>query len=216
MARASLWLLIGGGLCLLAAVPSSTESVTSSPQPKSNTSLLSTTAPPQSSAATSGDTSTAPTSRTTGSTQASSTTAAPALSGTSGPASASSLPPSSASPNHTSSSAPPTTGSNETHWTEQPEPPNSTTASGSASTSGPGSGPALQTTEAAPSLQPPSLSQSPGLVAVICIFVTILVIAAGVVTVKLCRRREPAFKKLDEVPMGKMTEDSPFARYPPK
>ncbi|XP_075759032.1 putative LOC729966 homolog isoform X2 [Pelodiscus sinensis] len=200
MARASLWLLIGGGLCLLAAVPSSTESVTSSPQPKSNTSLLSTTAPPQSSAATSGDTSTAPTSRTTGSTQASSTTAAPALSGTSGPASASSLPPSSASPNHTSSSAPPTTGSNETHWTEQPEPPNSTTASGSA----------------APSLQPPSLSQSPGLVAVICIFVTILVIAAGVVTVKLCRRREPAFKKLDEVPMGKMTEDSPFARYPPK
>uniref|UniRef100_A0A8C0IUN2 Uncharacterized protein n=1 Tax=Chelonoidis abingdonii TaxID=106734 RepID=A0A8C0IUN2_CHEAB len=51
------------------------------------------------------------------------------------------------------------------------------------------------------SLKQPTLSLSPGLVVVICIFVAILLIAAGVVVVKLCRRREPAFEKLDEVPM---------------
>ncbi|XP_042298122.1 mucin-5AC-like [Sceloporus undulatus] len=61
------------------------------------------------------------------------------------------------------------------------------------------------------------LSQKPGLVAVICIFLSILLIGAIVIVVKCYRTREPAFQKLDEVPMqGKAAEDSPFARYPPK
>ncbi|XP_062816055.1 uncharacterized LOC729966 homolog isoform X2 [Anolis carolinensis] len=61
------------------------------------------------------------------------------------------------------------------------------------------------------------LSEKPGLVAVICIFLTVLLIGAVVVVVKCFRAREPSFQKLDEVPMqGKAAEDSPFARYPPK
>ncbi|XP_072833962.2 putative LOC729966 homolog isoform X1 [Pogona vitticeps] len=60
------------------------------------------------------------------------------------------------------------------------------------------------------------LSQKPGLIAVICIFMAILLIGAVVILVKFCHSREPSFKKLDEVPMGRVTEDSPFARYPPK
>ncbi|XP_061458010.1 uncharacterized LOC729966 homolog [Rhineura floridana] len=61
------------------------------------------------------------------------------------------------------------------------------------------------------------LSEKPGLVAIICIFLAIILIGAVVVLLKCYRGREPAFKKLDEVPMqGKVAEDSPFARYPPK
>nr|XP_060639882.1 uncharacterized LOC729966 homolog [Anolis sagrei ordinatus] len=61
------------------------------------------------------------------------------------------------------------------------------------------------------------LSEKPGLVAVICIFLSVLLIGAIVVVVKCFRARGPAFQKLDEVPMqGKASEDSPFARYPPK
>ncbi|XP_063150134.1 uncharacterized LOC729966 homolog [Candoia aspera] len=59
-------------------------------------------------------------------------------------------------------------------------------------------------------------SLKPGLVVVICIFVSILLIGAVVVLIKCCHPKKPAFKKLDEVPMGKVAEDSPFARYPPK
>ncbi|XP_053228869.1 uncharacterized LOC729966 homolog [Podarcis raffonei] len=60
------------------------------------------------------------------------------------------------------------------------------------------------------------ISQKPGLVAIICIFVVILLIGAVVVLVKCYKGREPAFQKLDEVPMGKVTEGSPFAHFPPK
>nr|XP_028569937.1 mucin-5AC-like [Podarcis muralis] len=60
------------------------------------------------------------------------------------------------------------------------------------------------------------ISQKPGLVAIICIFVIILLIGAVVVLVKCYKGREPAFQKLDEVPMGKVTEGSPFAHFPPK
>ncbi|XP_060131257.1 uncharacterized LOC729966 homolog isoform X2 [Zootoca vivipara] len=60
------------------------------------------------------------------------------------------------------------------------------------------------------------ISQKPGLVAVICIFLAILLIGAVLVLVKCYRGREPAFQKLDEVPMGKVTEGSPFAHFPPK
>ncbi|KAJ6664294.1 hypothetical protein lerEdw1_008513 [Lerista edwardsae] len=77
--------------------------------------------------------------------------------------------------------------------------------------------PTSPSTAAAQASKEPSLAQSPGLVAVICIFVSVLLIAGVVMLVKFCHRREPAFKKLDEVPMqGKVAEDSPFARYPPK
>ncbi|ETE59034.1 hypothetical protein L345_15238 [Ophiophagus hannah] len=62
----------------------------------------------------------------------------------------------------------------------------------------------------------PAFSTKPGLVVVICLFVIVLVTGAVVVLIKCCRRKKPTFKKLDEVPMGKVAEDSPFARYPPK
>ncbi|KAH1174793.1 uncharacterized protein PB18E9.04c-like [Mauremys mutica] len=223
MARGTRWLLIGCGLCLALAVRNAT-ATTTVPQQTASSRHPSTTAtpphsplsatqqttpsqhpsttatPPHSPVATSRDTSlsAALTDNTTASTQNRTTAAAPASSRN--PESASSSPLSPASPSHTNTSATPAASSSETHLTEQLGPNSSTTASGSAVSS----------------LKQPTLSQSPGLVAVICIFVAILLIAAGVVVVKLCRRREPAFKKLDEVPMGKMTEDSPFARYPPK
>ncbi|KAK9409203.1 hypothetical protein NXF25_000378 [Crotalus adamanteus] len=59
-------------------------------------------------------------------------------------------------------------------------------------------------------------STKPGLVVVICLFVFVLLIGTVVLLIKCCRPKEPAFKKLDEVPMRKVAEDSPFARYPPK
>ncbi|XP_043391619.1 sialidase isoform X2 [Chelonia mydas] len=210
MARGTRWLLIGCGLCLALAVgdltattasqpiTSSQHPATASTPPQSSLSTSSqhpatVSTPPQSSLAASGDTSlpAAPADSTAASTQYRTTAAAPASSRN--PESASSPPLSPASPGHTYTSSTPA----ETHTTE---PNNGTTASGSE----------------VPVPEQPTLSQSPGLVAVICIFVAVLLIAAGVVVVKLCHRREPAFRKLDEVPMGKMTEDSPFARYPPK
>ncbi|XP_075046033.1 putative LOC729966 homolog isoform X3 [Mixophyes fleayi] len=60
------------------------------------------------------------------------------------------------------------------------------------------------------------ISDNPGLVAVICIFVSLLCIALVVTAVKFCQKNEPEFKKLDEVPMNGMSEEAPFARYPPK
>ncbi|CAH2292900.1 Hypothetical predicted protein, partial [Pelobates cultripes] len=60
------------------------------------------------------------------------------------------------------------------------------------------------------------LSDNPGLVAVICIFVSILCITMVVFAVKLCQKKEPEFEKLNEVPMNGMNEEAPFARYPPK
>ncbi|XP_075467162.1 putative LOC729966 homolog isoform X2 [Ascaphus truei] len=60
------------------------------------------------------------------------------------------------------------------------------------------------------------LSNSPGLVAVLCIFVSIICIALVVTAVKFCQKREPEFQKLDEVPMNGINEEAPFARYPPK
>ncbi|CAM4629212.1 uncharacterized homolog [Lepidochelys kempii] len=214
MARGTRWLLIGCGLCLALAVRDLTAKTASQPIASSQHPATATTprqsslsassqhpatatTPRQSSLAASGDTSlpAAPTDSTAASTQYRTTAAAPASSRN--PESASSPPLSPASPGHPYTSSTPAASSSESHTTE---PNNGATASGSE----------------VPVPEQPTLSQSPGLVAVICIFVAILLIAAGVVVVKLCRRREPAFRKLDEVPMGKMTEDSPFARYPPK
>ncbi|KAM4708106.1 putative LOC729966 homolog isoform 2-T2 [Discoglossus pictus] len=60
------------------------------------------------------------------------------------------------------------------------------------------------------------LADNPGLVAVICIFVSILCITFVVVAIKFCQKSEPEFQKLDEVPMNGINEEAPFARYPPK
>ncbi|OCU00595.1 A-agglutinin anchorage subunit [Xenopus laevis] len=59
-------------------------------------------------------------------------------------------------------------------------------------------------------------TENPGLVAVISIFVAILCISLVVVIVKSCQNRGPQFKRLDEVPMNGINEESPFAHYPPK
>ncbi|TFK06400.1 ecotropic viral integration site 5 protein-like protein [Platysternon megacephalum] len=199
MARGTRWLLIGCGLCLALAVTNATATTTASQQTASSQHPHTTATPPQSPLTASGDTSlsAAPADNTTASMQNRTTAAAPASSRKPESASASSPPLSPASPSHTNTSATPAASSSETHSTEQPGPNNGTTASGSAVSS----------------LKQPALSQSPGLVAVICIFVAILLIAAGVVVVKLCHRREPAFKKLDEVPMVRSSaEDLAAAR----
>ncbi|XP_043107575.1 uncharacterized protein LOC122353752 [Puntigrus tetrazona] len=57
---------------------------------------------------------------------------------------------------------------------------------------------------------------NPGLVAVLCIFCIVVAVVAVVVIVKAARSRKPQFERLDDVPMGKVNEDAPFARYPPK
>ncbi|XP_071970010.1 uncharacterized homolog [Engystomops pustulosus] len=45
------------------------------------------------------------------------------------------------------------------------------------------------------------LSENPGLVAVLCIFISILCIAFVVTVVRFCNKPDPQFEKLDEVPM---------------
>ncbi|XP_069834046.1 uncharacterized homolog isoform X2 [Dendropsophus ebraccatus] len=60
------------------------------------------------------------------------------------------------------------------------------------------------------------LSDNPGLVAVLCIFISVLCIALVVTAVRFCQKPNPQFEKLDEVPMNGMNEEAPFARYPPK
>ncbi|XP_060089409.1 uncharacterized LOC729966 homolog [Heteronotia binoei] len=74
---------------------------------------------------------------------------------------------------------------------------------------------ARQTTaanRAGPTEEPP-LQRNPGLVAVVCIFISILAIGTVVILVKSCRPKTSAFKRLDEVPLAKVTEESPFARH---
>lgn len=51
-----------------------------------------------------------------------------------------------------------------------------------------------------PAENPPSKT-NPGLVVVICLFVAVLVGAAALLLVRLCRCRTPGFQRLDEVPM---------------
>lgn len=60
------------------------------------------------------------------------------------------------------------------------------------------------------------VATNPGLVAVLCIFCIVVAIVVVVVIVKTVRSRKPQFERLDDVPMGKVNEDAPFARYPPK
>ncbi|KAI7795444.1 putative mucin-5AC-like [Triplophysa rosa] len=57
---------------------------------------------------------------------------------------------------------------------------------------------------------------NPGLIAVLCIFFITLAVLLVIVIVKVVRARRPQFERLDDVPMGNISEDAPFARYPPK
>ncbi|KAF5910037.1 cell wall protein DAN4-like isoform X2 [Clarias magur] len=62
-----------------------------------------------------------------------------------------------------------------------------------------------------------SLAKNPGLVAILCIFFIILALLCVVMIAKLISSQKSSrFERLDEVPMNKMNEDAPFARYPPK
>nr|XP_046156510.1 rho family-interacting cell polarization regulator 1-like [Oncorhynchus gorbuscha] len=60
------------------------------------------------------------------------------------------------------------------------------------------------------------LSRSPGLVAVLCIFCICLGLLLAVGIAKFINSRGSKFERLEDVPMGKMNEESPFARYPTK
>ncbi|MCI4383593.1 hypothetical protein PGIGA_G00028310 [Pangasianodon gigas] len=62
-----------------------------------------------------------------------------------------------------------------------------------------------------------SLAKNPGLVAILCIFFIILALVIVVAIAKLIScRKSPQFERLEDLPMNKMNEDAPFARYPPK
>ncbi|KAK6320505.1 hypothetical protein J4Q44_G00096120 [Coregonus suidteri] len=60
------------------------------------------------------------------------------------------------------------------------------------------------------------LSRSPGLVAVLCIFCICLGLMLAVGIAKLITSRGSTFQRLEDVPLGKINEESPFARYPTK
>ncbi|KAI1891849.1 hypothetical protein AGOR_G00147970 [Albula goreensis] len=60
------------------------------------------------------------------------------------------------------------------------------------------------------------LARNPGLVAVLCIFFIVLALLLVVAIAKAISSRRPKFEKLEDVPMNKMNEESPFALYPPK
>ncbi|XP_017268876.1 mucin-22-like [Kryptolebias marmoratus] len=57
------------------------------------------------------------------------------------------------------------------------------------------------------------LMRNPGLVAIICIFSIILALMIVVVTVKCIQSPKSNFERLEDVPMGKVNEESPFAHY---
>lgn len=57
------------------------------------------------------------------------------------------------------------------------------------------------------------LAENPGLVAVLCIFCIVLALALVVATVKCVRSPRASFERLEDVPMNKVNEGSPFAHY---
>ncbi|XP_060796546.1 protein CIST1-like isoform X3 [Neoarius graeffei] len=60
-----------------------------------------------------------------------------------------------------------------------------------------------------------SLARNPGLVAILCIFCIVLALVIVVAIAKLIScRKTSQFERLDDVPMSKIKEDAPFARYP--
>ncbi|NP_001410481.1 uncharacterized LOC729966 homolog precursor [Danio rerio] len=60
------------------------------------------------------------------------------------------------------------------------------------------------------------IAANPGLAAVLCIFSIVVAVVVVFVIVKAVRSRRPQFERLDDVSLGKISEDAPFARYPPK
>ncbi|XP_077390891.1 putative LOC729966 homolog [Festucalex cinctus] len=58
-----------------------------------------------------------------------------------------------------------------------------------------------------------SLRANPGLVAIITIFCIVLTLMLIVATVKCIQSPSSDFERLEDVPMDKMNEGSPFARY---
>ncbi|MCJ8737819.1 hypothetical protein PDJAM_G00028510 [Pangasius djambal] len=62
-----------------------------------------------------------------------------------------------------------------------------------------------------------TLARNPGLVAILCIFFIILALVIVVAIAKIIScRKSSQFERLEDLPMNKMNEDAPFARYPPK
>ncbi|XP_046906284.1 spore coat protein SP65-like [Hypomesus transpacificus] len=57
------------------------------------------------------------------------------------------------------------------------------------------------------------LSRNPGLVAVLCIFCIVLGLLVVVALTKVISSKRNKFERLEDVPMGKMNEESPFAQY---
>ncbi|XP_014883734.1 putative LOC729966 homolog isoform X2 [Poecilia latipinna] len=58
-----------------------------------------------------------------------------------------------------------------------------------------------------------NLAENPGLVAVICIFTIVFGLLLVVMMVKCVRSSRSDFERLEDVPMGKVNEASPFAQY---
>ncbi|KAI9517437.1 hypothetical protein NQZ68_004654 [Dissostichus eleginoides] len=57
------------------------------------------------------------------------------------------------------------------------------------------------------------LERNPGLVAILCIFCIVLILLLVVVTIKCTKSRRSNFERLEDVPMSKVNEASPFAQY---
>ncbi|XP_032429168.1 putative LOC729966 homolog isoform X2 [Xiphophorus hellerii] len=58
-----------------------------------------------------------------------------------------------------------------------------------------------------------NLAENPGLVAVICIFTIVFGLLLVVMMVKCVKSSRSDFERLEDVPMGKVNEASPFAQY---
>ncbi|XP_070410320.1 uncharacterized homolog isoform X2 [Nothobranchius furzeri] len=54
---------------------------------------------------------------------------------------------------------------------------------------------------------------NPGLVAVMCLFCIVLALSLVVIMVKCFHSPRSNFEKLEDMPMGKVSEESPFAHY---
>ncbi|KAL4634788.1 endochitinase A-like [Arapaima gigas] len=60
------------------------------------------------------------------------------------------------------------------------------------------------------------VAQSPGVVAVLCIFFIAVALLLTIGIAKAISSKKNKFEKLEDLPMNKMNEGSPFAQYPPK
>nr|XP_046246891.1 integumentary mucin C.1-like [Scatophagus argus] len=127
-----------------------------------------------------------------------------------------------ASPENVSSSTPPSTSPQTPERTEEthPGPPAQTTTINQTSSETVSHGPTNTTTTVnttSPGLShdwnKDDLAANPGLVAILCIFGIICVLVLVVVVVKCIQSPRSNFERLDDVPMEKVSEKSPFAQY---